>query len=39
VAEIDVGTRVNALASAGEGQLVIGCGAGVQLVEIAQLAR
>jgi hypothetical protein len=32
--EIDVGARVNALAYAGEGQLVIGCGAGVQLVEI-----
>jgi WD40 repeat protein len=35
VAQIDVGTRVNALAYAGEGQLVIGCNAGVQLVEIA----
>jgi hypothetical protein len=33
-AEINVGARVNALAYAGEGQLVIGCAAGVQLVEI-----
>ena len=39
VAQIDVGAQVNALAHAGEGQLVIGCGAGVQLVEIAQPAQ
>lgn len=38
-AEIDVGAQVTALAYAGDGQLVIGCGAGVQLAEIAGLAR
>ena len=32
-AEIDVRGRVNALAYAGEGQLVIGSSAGTQLVE------